>query len=47
MTNCSRLQMLSIADNNFQGRLPNSLGNLSTQLIQLNFRGNQISGEIP
>ncbi|KAL2971365.1 hypothetical protein AAZX31_15G191600 [Glycine max] len=47
LTNCSRLEMLSIADNNFGGHLPNSLGNLSTQLSQLNLGGNQISGEIP
>ncbi|KAL5143334.1 putative LRR receptor-like serine/threonine-protein kinase [Glycine soja] len=47
LTNCSKLQVLSIAYNNFGGQLPNSLGNLSTQLSELALGGNQISGKIP
>ncbi|KAH1044152.1 hypothetical protein GLYMA_09G216400v4 [Glycine max] len=47
LTNCSKLQVLSIAHNNFGGQLPNSLGNLSTQLSELALGGNQISGKIP
>ncbi|KAH1069276.1 hypothetical protein AAZX31_03G085000 [Glycine max] len=47
LTNCSKLQILVISYNNFGGHLPNSLGNLSTQLSELYLGGNQISGEIP
>ncbi|XP_020236204.1 probable LRR receptor-like serine/threonine-protein kinase At3g47570 isoform X2 [Cajanus cajan] len=47
LTNCSKLQLLSISYNNFGGYLPNSLGNLSTQLSQLFLGGNHILGEIP
>ncbi|KAL5123206.1 Receptor kinase-like protein Xa21 [Glycine soja] len=37
----------SIAVNNFGGHLPNSLGNLSTQLSQLYLGNNQMFGKIP
>ncbi|KAJ1431187.1 Serine/threonine-protein kinase, active site [Sesbania bispinosa] len=47
LTNCSKLQTISIANNNFGGRLPISVGNLSTQLNVLFIGDNQISGEIP
>ncbi|XP_057448807.1 probable LRR receptor-like serine/threonine-protein kinase At3g47570 [Lotus japonicus] len=47
LTNCSKLQGLSIAGNNFGGPLPNSVGSLSTQLSQLCLGGNDISGKIP
>ena len=47
LTNCSKLDVLSIADNNFGGQLPNSIGNLSTELKQLYMGGNQISGKFP
>ncbi|KAG4990557.1 hypothetical protein JHK87_024014 [Glycine soja] len=47
LANCSKLQMLAISYNDFGGHLPNSLGNLSTQLSQLYLGGNWISGEIP
>ncbi|XP_061341721.1 probable LRR receptor-like serine/threonine-protein kinase At3g47570 [Gastrolobium bilobum] len=47
LTNCSKLQHLDIAYNNFGGRLPNCLGNLSSQLSELYLGGNQISGKIP
>ncbi|XP_029130700.1 probable LRR receptor-like serine/threonine-protein kinase At3g47570 [Cajanus cajan] len=47
LTNCSKLKVLSISYNNFSGHLPNSLGNLSTQLHQLYLGGNQFSGKIP
>ena len=39
--------MTSISFNNFGGNLPNSIGNLSTQLRQLHFGFNMISGKIP
>ncbi|KAG5013702.1 hypothetical protein JHK86_025963 [Glycine max] len=47
LANCSKLQVVSISYNNFGGSLPNSVGNLSTQLSQLYLGGNQISGKIP
>ncbi|RDX92646.1 putative LRR receptor-like serine/threonine-protein kinase, partial [Mucuna pruriens] len=47
LTNCSKLQLISISSNNFGGRLPNSLGNLTTEFSQLYLGGNQITGEIP
>ncbi|RHN51044.1 putative protein kinase RLK-Pelle-LRR-XII-1 family [Medicago truncatula] len=47
LTNCSKLNVLSIAGNNFGGQLPNSIGNFSTELQQLFMGGNQISGKIP
>jgi Leucine-rich repeat (LRR) protein len=47
LTNCSKLQIISITNNNFGGNLPNFIGNLSTQLTKLFIGGNQISGKIP
>ena len=47
LTNCSKLQMLSISYNYFGGSLPNSVGNLSIQLSQLYLGSNLISGKIP
>ncbi|KAJ1431186.1 Serine/threonine-protein kinase, active site [Sesbania bispinosa] len=47
LTNCSKLQMLDISYNNFGGSLPNSMGNLSTQLNRLYVGGNHLSGKIP
>ncbi|XP_057448802.1 probable LRR receptor-like serine/threonine-protein kinase At3g47570 [Lotus japonicus] len=47
LTNCSKLQHLVIADNNFGGPLPNSVGNLSSQLSYLGLGYNYISGKIP
>ncbi|KAK2373425.1 putative LRR receptor serine/threonine-protein kinase [Trifolium repens] len=47
LTNCSKLQVLPISNNNFGGNLPNFIGNLSTQLRQLYIGGNMISGKIP
>ncbi|CAJ2646909.1 unnamed protein product [Trifolium pratense] len=47
LTNCSKLQMISISYNNFGGNLPNFVGNLPTQLRKLFLGDNQISGKIP
>jgi Leucine-rich repeat (LRR) protein len=47
LTNCSKLEKLSISYNNFGGILPNSIGNLSTELKQLYLGYNMISGKIP
>jgi len=47
LANSSRLQQLSISNNNFGGQLPDSLGNLSPQLSGLFLGGNHISGKIP
>ncbi|XP_061359883.1 probable LRR receptor-like serine/threonine-protein kinase At3g47570 [Gastrolobium bilobum] len=47
LTNSSKLQLLGMAGNKFGGRLPNCIGNLSSQLSQIYLGGNQISGQIP
>ncbi|CAJ2646880.1 unnamed protein product [Trifolium pratense] len=47
LTNCSKLQAVSIFNNSFGGILPNSIGNLSTELEELYLGDNMISGKIP
>ncbi|KAM5574327.1 hypothetical protein ABKV19_013683 [Rosa sericea] len=47
LTNCSKLELLSLSSNNFGGVLPNSVANFSTQLTQLYIGSNQIVGMIP
>ncbi|XP_058722145.1 probable LRR receptor-like serine/threonine-protein kinase At3g47570 [Vicia villosa] len=47
LTNCSKLQSITLFGNNFGGSLPSSVGNLSTTISQLNLGSNQIHGKIP
>ncbi|XP_045813764.1 probable LRR receptor-like serine/threonine-protein kinase At3g47570 isoform X2 [Trifolium pratense] len=47
LTNCSKLKDVSIYHNYFGGILPNSIGNLSTELNILYLDANMISGKIP
>ncbi|KAL6839026.1 hypothetical protein ACP4OV_031080 [Aristida adscensionis] len=47
LTNCSRLQTLSIGWNRLAGKLPSSLANLSTNLQWLRVSHSHISGVIP
>ncbi|KAM7469567.1 hypothetical protein LguiA_007750 [Lonicera macranthoides] len=47
LSNCTNLQALGLDNNNFGGEIPNSIGNLSTQLNLLSLGGNHISGIIP
>ncbi|OAY37704.1 probable LRR receptor-like serine/threonine-protein kinase At3g47570 [Manihot esculenta] len=47
LKNCSNMKILGFSSNNFGGVLPNSVANLSVQLNQLYFGGNQITGVIP
>ncbi|CAI8588387.1 unnamed protein product [Vicia faba] len=47
LTNCRILYGVSIATNNFGGILPNTIGNLSTELKLLFLGNNMISGQIP
>ncbi|KAI9107965.1 hypothetical protein K1719_020838 [Acacia pycnantha] len=47
LKNCSKLEILSLTANKFGGILPNSIGNLSTQLTLLYLGSNQIYGAIP
>ncbi|KAK4594908.1 hypothetical protein RGQ29_018587 [Quercus rubra] len=47
LTNYNKMELLTFAINQFKGVLPNSIGNLSTQLHLLYIGGNQISGLIP
>jgi Leucine-rich repeat (LRR) protein len=47
LSNCSKLNLLTFVYNQFKGVLPNSIGNLTTQLTGLYFGANQLSGTIP
>ncbi|KAF7825804.1 putative LRR receptor-like serine/threonine-protein kinase [Senna tora] len=47
LENCSKLEELGLSGNNFGGNLPDSIANLSTQLLQLYLGDNQIYGTIP
>ncbi|KAM7462591.1 hypothetical protein LguiA_030712 [Lonicera macranthoides] len=47
LTNCSLLEKFSVMSNNLGGSIPNSVGNLSTQLREFAVVYNQISGSIP
>ncbi|KAG1360815.1 LRR receptor-like serine/threonine-protein kinase EFR [Cocos nucifera] len=47
LTNCSKLRILFINGNNLAGVLPNSISNLSTNMQQLDFGDNQVSGSLP
>ncbi|KAJ4780047.1 Leucine-rich receptor-like protein kinase family protein [Rhynchospora pubera] len=45
--NCTSLQFLELRNNELQGTLPSSIGNLSTSLLMISLSGNPISGNIP
>ncbi|XP_028806348.1 probable LRR receptor-like serine/threonine-protein kinase At3g47570 [Neltuma alba] len=47
LENCTKLENLILSTNKFGGLLPDSIGNLSTQLIRLYLGDNQIYGTIP
>ncbi|KAJ9160279.1 hypothetical protein P3X46_025693 [Hevea brasiliensis] len=47
LSNCSNLEILSFAKNNFGGVLPAAIANLSTKLSLLGAGGNRISGRLP
>ncbi|KAL5809137.1 hypothetical protein ACOSQ3_029828 [Xanthoceras sorbifolium] len=47
LTKCRNLQILDLIDNIFGGVLPDSIGSLSTQLVQFKLGKNQLSGSIP
>nr|GMC80825.1 probable LRR receptor-like serine/threonine-protein kinase At3g47570 [Ipomoea batatas] len=47
LSNCSNLKMFSIATNRFEGKLPNTIANLSSQLYVLGLGENKLSGTIP
>ena len=47
LRNCSKMNTLAFEINQFEGVLPSSIGNLSTQLTGLYLGGNKISGTIP
>ncbi|XVF19882.1 hypothetical protein REPUB_Repub11eG0149300 [Reevesia pubescens] len=47
LTNCSNLDTLSLADNQFEGMLPNSLTNLSTMITAIHLGTNRITGTVP
>ncbi|CAL9247280.1 unnamed protein product, partial [Arabidopsis halleri] len=47
LTNCTKLEILQVGRNRLGGRLPNSIGNLSTELNLLSLDTNLITGSIP
>ncbi|KAJ9129912.1 hypothetical protein P3X46_035212 [Hevea brasiliensis] len=47
LTNCTNLRRLGLNDNNFGGMLPNSIANLSNQLVFMTLGRNRIFGNIP
>jgi Leucine-rich repeat (LRR) protein len=47
LTNCSNLRNIELSANRLTGRLPFSIGHLSTQLAYLGLVGNELAGEIP
>ena len=47
LANCSQLQELTFSVNRFQGVLPDSIANFSTQLEKLIMNSNQLYGRIP
>ncbi|KAD5961596.1 hypothetical protein E3N88_13069 [Mikania micrantha] len=47
LKNCSKLVTLALPNCNFQGVLPWSIGNLSSQLKHLFLNGNQLHGNVP
>ncbi|KAM0923187.1 hypothetical protein ACQ4PT_005740 [Festuca glaucescens] len=47
LTNCSMLQYLTLGYNKLEGVLPNSIANLSTNLIFLSIKSNMLRGNIP
>lgn len=47
LVNCTRLDVLSLSENNLSGVLPSSIANLSSRLNFLAIGANQISGTIP
>ncbi|THG11975.1 hypothetical protein TEA_007184 [Camellia sinensis var. sinensis] len=47
LTNCTSLQSIGAGYNLFRGSLPDSIANLSTYLIWIDLRFNQIHGSIP
>ncbi|BFG36114.1 hypothetical protein CerSpe_223880 [Prunus speciosa] len=47
LANCTSLRLLALNNNHFEGELPRSIGNLSTQLKYLFLGRNLIRGSIP
>lgn len=47
LTSCRKLQLLDLSNSQFGGVIPDSIANLSTQLVQFRLGGNQLSGGIP
>jgi hypothetical protein len=47
LTNCTELQVLTVLGNRLEGNVPDSFGNLSSQLRYLYLANNQLSGDFP
>lgn len=47
LTNCSSLNVLALFQNQLNGQLPSSVGNLTSQLQYLLLGQNELSGSVP
>ncbi|KAE8772139.1 putative LRR receptor-like serine/threonine-protein kinase [Hordeum vulgare] len=47
LSNCRSLRVLSLYDNQLQGAIPNSIGNLTQDLVALGLDKNNLSGTVP
>ncbi|OMO85078.1 hypothetical protein CCACVL1_10422 [Corchorus capsularis] len=47
LTKCRNLQVLDLSFSQFGGVIPSSIGNLSTELVQLRLGGNHLRGSLP
>jgi Leucine-rich repeat (LRR) protein len=47
LSNCRKLQELDLAFNSFIGRLPDHIGNISTELITFTADNNKLNGRLP
>uniref|UniRef100_A0A8I6YHL5 non-specific serine/threonine protein kinase n=1 Tax=Hordeum vulgare subsp. vulgare TaxID=112509 RepID=A0A8I6YHL5_HORVV len=46
LTNCTSLEVLSLAGNQLQGTIPNTIGNFSSSLTEIYLGGNKLSGMV-
>ncbi|KAI3853505.1 hypothetical protein MKX03_017236 [Papaver bracteatum] len=47
LVNCTNLKVIKVSYNNFWGVLPSFIANVTSDLVELNFRRNQLYGSIP
>jgi Leucine-rich repeat (LRR) protein len=47
LTNCTRLEILSLAENQLYGAIPDTIGNFSSTITDILLGGNKLSGTVP